>query len=216
MPAPTDSTNTTSKAGIVTDENGQRYIPSSTRADGSKRKEIKVRPGFTPNEDVKVYRTAQASRSRGKPGVPGAEAKEEEATASGTAASNKNAKRREARKKAKAAAENDDGNDEGKDAAELDIDEKREAYAEAVIQGDGKAATAVNGETATEADEEAEKEKKAKKIRKKLREARDLQQKKDRGEGLLPEQLQKAIRINELIRELDKLGLSAEDETKDS
>src|ERR1700759_5186406 len=98
----------TSKAGITTDEHGQRHIPASFRADGSVRKEIRIRPGYRPPEDVEVYknRTAEAFRNRGKDGsVPGAEAVEDggEKKLEAGAASNKNAKRREARKRAAAA-----------------------------------------------------------------------------------------------------------------
>lgn len=38
--------------------------------------------------------------------------------------------------------------------------------------------------------------------------------KKDGGEGLLPEQIAKVIKINELIRELDALGFDADGEPK--
>src|SRR4030081_2043410 len=96
---------TPSKSGIIEDQSGERHIPSSVRPDGSKRKEIKIRPGYKPPEDVEVYknRTAEGFRTRGKGGVPGAEGlKAEEGDA--TPANNKNAKRREARRKAAEAA----------------------------------------------------------------------------------------------------------------
>lgn len=95
-------------SGITTDAaTGERYIPSSVRADGSKRREIRVRPGYRPPEDVELYknRAAQAWKNRGNTGVPGAESlknENESPAKTGTAASNKNAKRREAKKKAKA------------------------------------------------------------------------------------------------------------------
>ncbi|KAF5363496.1 hypothetical protein D9756_000692 [Leucocoprinus leucothites] len=49
-------------AGIVLDpQTLERVIPESRRADGSVRKQLKVRPGFTPQEDVKRFRgTRQA------------------------------------------------------------------------------------------------------------------------------------------------------------
>ncbi|KAG9542380.1 hypothetical protein KCU97_g22058, partial [Aureobasidium melanogenum] len=94
-----------SRAGIATSATGERHIPSSIRPDGSVRKEIRVRPGYRPPEDVELYknRTAEAYKNRGKGGVPGAD------SVSATpdppsAAANKNAKRREARKKAAASA----------------------------------------------------------------------------------------------------------------
>ncbi|KAJ9475333.1 hypothetical protein PHBOTO_005414 [Pseudozyma hubeiensis] len=61
-------------AGIVERAGTQdRIIPESRRADGSVRKERKVRPGFTPVEDVVRYRPARAreaeeARKRGVPG----------------------------------------------------------------------------------------------------------------------------------------------------
>ncbi|KAL4241339.1 Partner of Y14 and mago [Abortiporus biennis] len=52
----------TSTAGIAVDPRTlERVIPESRRPDGSVRKQIKIRPGFTPQEDVKRFRgTKQA------------------------------------------------------------------------------------------------------------------------------------------------------------
>lgn len=183
---------TPSKAGIIESNNGERHIPSSLRPDGTKRKEIKIRPGYKPPEDVEVYknRTADAFRTRGSGGVPGAEGlkdtKEE-----GVASSNKNAKRREARKKAKAAEEI--GESEIKDLTE---EHKQEEKPVEVI------------------DPEAEREKKARNLKKKLKQAKELKEKKDGGAALLPEQFAKVIKINELLRELDALGFDSEGEPK--
>lgn len=176
-------------SGIVTDETGERKIPESVRADGSTRKAIKIRPGYRPPEDVEVYknRTAETFRNRGKGPVPGSEGIKDN-TKADSSASNKNAKRREARKKAKAEGEGDD-----KEKAE----KKEEVKEEVVV-----------------VDEEAEKEKKARNLKKKLRQARDLKEKKEGGGSLLPEQIAKVIKINELIRELDALGYDAEGEKK--
>ncbi|KAH7274465.1 Mago-bind domain-containing protein [Fusarium falciforme] len=175
-------------SGIVTDEaSGEREIPQSVRADGSTRKAIKIRPGYRPAEDVEVYknRTAEAFRERGKRiGIPGAAGLKDEKTEQSSAASNKNAKRREARKKAKAATEGDD------------------------------AAAAAQESKPEEVDPEVEREKKARNLKKKLKQAKELKNKKEGGEALLPEQIAKVIKINELIRELDALGFDAEGEPK--
>src|SRR3954447_24727944 len=96
-----------SKAGITTDaKTGERYIPASVRADGSKRKEIRVKPGYRPPEDVELYKTGAAAawKNRGKGGVPGAESLStgaDKTNTANTAASNKNAKRREAKRQTK-------------------------------------------------------------------------------------------------------------------
>lgn len=209
-----------SNAGITTDAvTGERFIPSSVRADGSKRREIRVRPGYKPPEDVELYRNraAAAWKNRGKTpggGVPGAEGlKPTTATttttdngtdsATGGAASNKNAKRREAKKKAKATAGGPDGETEGKSVRDLD-NWRTPAAKDAGSKVEDK----------VEEDPDAEKEKKARNLKKKIRQARELRDKKNQGEALLPEQLEKVIKIQELIRQLDGLGLDANGDKK--
>ncbi|CAO1634502.1 unnamed protein product [Jaminaea pallidilutea] len=50
-------------SGIVVDaETQQRVIPESRRADGSIRKERRVKPGFTPNEDIARFRPSRLQR----------------------------------------------------------------------------------------------------------------------------------------------------------
>jgi partner of Y14 and mago protein len=181
---------TPSKAGIVETNSGERHIPSSVRPDGTKRKEIKIRPGYKPPEDVEVYknRTADAFKNRGSGGIPGADGLKDDKE-EGSAASNKNAKRREARKKAKATEE---GGEKVKEPEKKDGGDK----AEEVV------------------DPEVEREKKARNLKKKLKQAKELKEKKEGGAALLPEQFAKVIKINELIRELDHLGFDAEGEPK--
>lgn len=193
---------TPSKAGIIEDESGDRHIPSSTRADGSKRKEIKIRPGYKPPEDVEVYKnqTAAGFRSRGQGGVPGAAGLKKEEPES-TASSNKNSKRREARRKAAATASSST-NPETEDRTETNW--RQPATNQTEVAAD---------ETV---DPEAEREKKARNLKKKLKQAKDLKEKKEGGAALLPEQFAKVIKINELIRELDALGFGPEGEPKEA
>lgn len=198
---------TPSKSGIIETQTGERHIPSSVRADGTKRKEIKIRPGYKPPEDVEVYknRSADAWKNRGGGGVPGAEGLTNDTDGAGSrvgsAASNKNAKRREARKKAKAAEE---GDEEAKGSESSDWRQGKESAVEK------------QEEPTPEADPEAERQKEAKKFLKKLKQAQALKEKSQQdGAKLLPEQFAKVIKINELIRELDQLGFDANGEPKD-
>ena len=201
MPSSTGASTPTSKAGIQTSSSGDSYIPASIRADGSTRKEIKVRPGYRPPEDVEVYknRTAQAWKGRGSGAVPGVESLRPEEDDGSNKASSKNAKRREARKKAAAVGKEDDApaDTDGRSVA-TDILDKESWRAPDQATDKGSV------------DEEAEKEKKARNLKKKLRQARELREKKDSGESLLPEQFAKVVKIQELIRELDKLGFDAD------
>ncbi|KAI9319134.1 hypothetical protein BX666DRAFT_2025466 [Dichotomocladium elegans] len=50
-------------AGIIT-VGEERWIPGSRRADGSYRKERKVRPGFTPLEDLQRYASPRARQQQ--------------------------------------------------------------------------------------------------------------------------------------------------------
>jgi len=187
----------TSKAGIATTLDGSRHIPASVRADGSVRREIKIRPGYKPPEDVEVYknRTAEAWKNKGKGGVPGAESVDSN-TSRDSAAASKNAKRREARKRAAVEKQNDEN-----------------TTSDAKLNGAGCVEQTKAEDNAV--DTEVEKQKEAKKLAKKLRQARELKDKKDHGAALLPEQFEKVIRINELIRQLDALGFDIEGEKKE-
>ena len=217
-PSATQDTSTTASSGIITLSSGERAIPSSTRPDGSTRKEIRIRPGYKPPEDVEIYknRTAQAFKNRGTGGVPGAESigdKEKQQSGS-KSASNKNAKRREARKRAKEAAGAEgeaEGTGEGATSAargeENGVNGERK-------EADDKQSKENGVTTDQKANEQVERIKQVRKLKKKLREARELEEKKERGEALLHEQFEKVIRINELVEDLDKLGINADGEPK--
>lgn len=216
MASPSPSSNTSS--GIIIDpSSGARHIPSSTRPDGSKRKEIKIRPGYKPPEDVEVYknRTAEAWKTRGaEVGVPGAEGLTTNADMKATNA--KTAKRREARKKAKAseASTNDDGIHIAEAEPQVNGIEIGASSSAKCISTGSENRPANAPKPIEPPDPEVEKEKQARNLKKKLRQARELREKKDKGEDLLPEQFEKVIKIKELIRQLDKLGFNAEGERK--
>ncbi|KAL8703766.1 MAG: hypothetical protein Q9201_003064 [Fulgogasparrea decipioides] len=205
------------KSGIITATDGERHIPASVRADGSTRKEIRIRPGYKPPEDVEVYknRTAEAWKTRGATaGVPGAAAEEHNDI---KPSSNKNAKRREARKRAKAAGEDVQNGADGNDADQKDVDVTPRQPG---VTGKGMGPESDSWRPQEKSEDstlepEAEKEKQVRNLKKKLRQARELREKKDKGENLLPEQFAKVIKINELIRQLDSLGFDAEGERKE-
>ncbi|MCJ1295525.1 hypothetical protein MMC34_007088 [Xylographa carneopallida] len=202
-------TENSTKSGIITSESGERHIPSSVRPDGTKRKEIRIRPGYKPPEDVEVYknRTAESWKTRGSGGIPGLDRGDTDGDSK--AASNKNAKRREARKKAKSsdagplADEDVEGNSDGLAAKKMN--------SSSIVKEEKQAPTSP---LASEPDPQAEREKLARNLKKKLRQAKELKDKKDQGTNLLPEQFEKVIKINELIRQLDNLGFNADGEPK--
>ena len=208
--SPSPPQSISNRSGILTTPTGDRHIPPSTRADGSLRKEIKIRPGYRPPEDVEVYknRTAEAWKTRGG-SIPGAEGlKDSEDTKS---CMGKNAKRREARKRAKAAGV--EGENESLVNDEAQVEDSQQPSIDS--KPDGKSSWRVEGSSPSqgreaEADAEADTEKQTRNLKKKLRQARELREKKDKGENLLPEQLEKVIKIQELIRQLDTLGFDSD------
>ena len=183
-------------SGIQTNLSGERHIPQSVRPDGSVRKEIKVRPGYRPPEDVEKYknRTAEGWKSRTSSGPPGLELLDGQDDTN-TGIKGKNAKRREARRRAKQADEQDPPNN-------ADSLPEEAAPQSLSNQSDQTPVGTMDDGNSPPTDQE----KQARNIKKKLRQARELQVKKESGESLLPEQFAKVIKISELIRQLDLLG----------
>lgn len=210
-----------SSSGITTTSSGARHIPSSTRPDGSKRKEIKIRPGYKPPEEIEVYknRTAEAWKTRGVGArVPGAAGLEPNASAESKGVNMKNAKRREARKKAKETGEGVNHNDAAPNDSSKTYGAETKSSAPSTFgltKENQRPETKPSAPIDADTDVDAEKDKQARNLKKKLRQARDLREKKNKGENLLPEQFEKVIKISELIRQLDGLGFNADGEPKE-
>ena len=198
-------------SGIITDEaSGERHIPESVRADGSTRKAIKIRPGYKPPEDVELYRNRAAASFRerakrmGVPGTAGLKDEKTEQPASSASASISAPAPAPVPAKPSAPTSTTPASASNNKNAK-----RREARKKAKAEDNTKQDETPKQETI---DPEVEREKKARGLKKKLKQAKDLRNKKEQGEGLLPEQIAKVIKINELIRELDALGFDAEGE----
>ncbi|KAK8854932.1 hypothetical protein IAR55_003671 [Kwoniella newhampshirensis] len=124
-------------AGIIVDPRTlERVVPQSRRSDGTVRKERKIRPGFTPQEDVGLFRPKAVARASAiSTAVPGSNrpapplaAKADnpfaqEALKEKTKAQLKNERRRE-KKREKASV----NWDEEQDDEDADDDEMKEAF----------------------------------------------------------------------------------------
>ncbi|KAG5637836.1 hypothetical protein H0H81_003041 [Sphagnurus paluster] len=130
-------------AGIAVDpQTLERVIPESKRPDGTVRKQIKIRPGFTPQEDVRRFRgTRQAqmdATALPKGHIIGWAPPPQSTAVSGSAkplskSAKKNAKRRE--KKEEKKKENVPDNWEEDEEDDATVDEKAETTkAEGVTQ----------------------------------------------------------------------------------
>lgn len=173
-------------SGIRTKADGQSFIPSSRRADGTTRKEIKVRPGYKPPEDVETYKSRTVEGWRhGSSTVPGTEAGSELHAAE---SKNKNAKRREAARKKKEESTQD----------ELDV-----GVASMTVEDKARDDAA---KVCDEQDDDQERQKKIRNALKKLRAVKELKAKKADGEKLSADQLVKISKEGEILRDLRKLG----------
>ncbi|WRT68231.1 uncharacterized protein IL334_005207 [Kwoniella shivajii] len=144
-------------SGIIVDPSTlERVIPQSKRKDGTVRKEQKVRPGFTPQEDVGRFRsTRQAqedARSSSRPTIPGSNKPKSQSASNSennpfaselrekTKAQLKNEKRREKkREKVSVNWDEDDDDEDGEgelDQAFKDVDQQRNNS----VAGEGKGA----------------------------------------------------------------------------
>ncbi|KIW14446.1 hypothetical protein PV08_07230 [Exophiala spinifera] len=187
-----------SKAGIETSADGGSYIPSSKRADGSTRKEIKVRPGYRPPEDIETYknRSAEAWKNRSQGGVPGADpvgSPNEQG-----APKSKNAKRREAaRRKGEA-------NEEAEDvlATAMQKTNLTESQTDRIKQ-DWRDPSKLQ---VNDSIQDSDPQKKIRNQLKKLKAVRELKDKRASGEKLSLDQIMKIGKESELVRDLKKLG----------
>ncbi|WWD18917.1 hypothetical protein CI109_103373 [Kwoniella shandongensis] len=122
-------------AGIIVDPKTlERVVPQSRRSDGTVRKERKIRPGFTPQEDVGLFRPKAISRENSnlipgsnRPKPPTTTQKSENPFAQEskekTKAQLKNERRREKKREKVSVNWDEDDDDDGGDA-----DEMKEAF----------------------------------------------------------------------------------------
>ncbi|KAG0037130.1 hypothetical protein BGZ82_003087 [Podila clonocystis] len=177
---PTES----SIAGISGDADA-RVIPMTRRPDGTFRKERKVRPGYTPPEDVVRYSNRVLDSAR--PAVVVAQPTQPATPKSKT--QKKNDKRKAKRK--------EDGDSDTQDTQTTDHAQTTPTPSSAP------------GESKPETKEEpVDTEKKLRALNKKLRQIEQLKERQDRGETMLPEQTDKISKMDDLIAQIQELSLS--------
>ncbi|BGP19784.1 hypothetical protein JCM10213_006446 [Rhodosporidiobolus nylandii] len=219
-------------AGISKDASGERVVAASRRPDGTYRKEIKIRPGFTPQEDVVLYRSrgqAEAERHRAvkgsvpglKPGAAvgagrgaGASAQVQAALGGMGKAARKNAKRKEKRHEDAAAVEGAGAAVGVRRKDEEDVPDAWDAEEEQAPSAAGALPPAVPSIVPAPAAEAGaaelsaeEKEKKARALRKKLRQAEQLRDRPSPAASLSAAEQEKVDKITELEAELAKLAV---------
>ncbi|KAF9434914.1 hypothetical protein BGZ76_007218 [Entomortierella beljakovae] len=193
------SSSTTKFISGIQERDDVRVIPMSRRADGSIRKERKVRPGYTPPEDVAKYtnrvldaaRPANSISSLATP-IPN----NNSSNTPKTKAQIKNEKRKAKRKE-----------DGATDSANTDQTEPSIVDPAVTTSTEPSSTSNTTTSTTTETEASVDPEKKLRALNKKLRQAQQLKEKQDNGEELLSEQLEKVSKINELMDQIAELKL---------
>ncbi|GJJ72672.1 partner of Y14 and mago [Entomortierella parvispora] len=171
-------------SGIQEKEDDVRVIPMTRRPDGTYRKERKVRPGYTPPEDVAKYTNTVLSSNRPAP-TPATPI----STTPKTKTQLKNEKRKIKRK--------EETGPESEPSMTAKSETKETAKAEQ------NATTA----TVTEAAEPVDTEKKLRALSKKLRQIEQLKERQDKGETLIPEQVEKISKLEEIMAQIAELKI---------
>ncbi|KAK4053875.1 hypothetical protein OIO90_003712 [Microbotryomycetes sp. JL221] len=208
-------------AGISHSLEGDRIVAASRRPDGSVRKEIKIRPGYTPEEDVKKFRSQRMAeaeaRAASRPRIPGLPSAAVQAALNGAARPSKstsNSNRKDA-----AAATQRDGQGNNKKAGTSPVRESwDEDGADDVKQtASSTRSQAQTGTGGAESENAADKDavesldqaRRIRAIKKKLRQAEALRERQQAGLYLPPSERAKADSVAELAEELAQLDIGS-------
>ncbi|KAF8936083.1 hypothetical protein BGZ47_009654 [Haplosporangium gracile] len=181
----------------IQDREDERVIPMTRRPDGTFRKERKIRPGYTPPEDVAKYtnRVLESVRPTPTPtATPAANANANSTPKSKTQL--KNDKRKAKRKEEAVAAE----------LAGYPTATNNTTLKSTTIT-DSTAAGAATDSTDTVATGPVDPEKKLRALNKKLRQVEQLKERQAKGETMLPEQIEKIDKMNDLLAQIAELSL---------
>ncbi|KAG0297879.1 hypothetical protein BGZ97_004207 [Linnemannia gamsii] len=180
----------------IQEREDERVIPMTRRPDGTFRKERKVRPGYTPPEDVAKYtnRVLESVRPTPAPTAPAT------AAANSTPKSKtqlKNDKRKAKRKEEAVAAEL-----AGYPAATNNIAPKSTTATDSTA-----ASTTEPAGNAAATTGPVDPEKKLRALNKKLRQVEQLKERQAKGETMLPEQIEKIDKMDDLLAQIAELSL---------
>ncbi|KAK3848063.1 MAG: hypothetical protein J3R72DRAFT_429773 [Linnemannia gamsii] len=184
----------------IQEREDERVIPMTRRPDGTFRKERKIRPGYTPPEDVAKYTNRVIESAR--PIAPSTPSPSAAAAADNTPKSKsqlKNDKRKAKRKEDAVVAEL-------AGYPTVSLTPKTTPIAPAT-------ATTVDSNAATESTDNStttglvDPEKKLRALNKKLRQVEQLKERQAKGETMLPEQIEKIHKMDDLLAQIAELSI---------
>ncbi|KAG9071922.1 hypothetical protein KI688_006141 [Linnemannia hyalina] len=180
----------------IQEREDERVIPMTRRPDGTFRKERKVRPGYTPPEDVTKYTNRVLESVRPTPPPPPPPPVD---TTPKSKAQLKNDKRKAKRKEEAVAAEL-----AGYPTATAT--NNNDTPKSSTTTSDSTTAAATDS-TEAPATGPVDPEKKLRALNKKLRQVEQLKERQAKGETMLPEQLEKIDKMDDLLAQIAELSL---------
>ncbi|KAF9194713.1 hypothetical protein BGZ51_007940 [Haplosporangium sp. Z 767] len=183
-----------SVAGILEKDTDVRVIPMTRRPDGTIRKERKVRPGYTPPEDVAKYTNQVLNSAR--PVAPSSSSSLNSSSAPKTKTQMKNDKRKAKRKEEAAVID-----------AALAAGSIPEQLSNNATSTEQKQESAADTITTATAHTSVDPEKKLRALNKKLRQVEQLKERQEKGETMLPEQIEKISKMDELLAQIAELSI---------
>ncbi|KAF0479563.1 fog: zn-finger [Gigaspora margarita] len=189
------STNKSAPSGIVTTETNERVIPASRRADGTLRKERRVRPGFVPKEDIIRYKNKFVAE-REPVSSPEVEPPK-------TKTQKKNAKRKAKKKEDVKVIEGEELETPANEENDQEIDQLQNKMTNIKISSEENLDSLDTTVITIEQLEATAKKIKA--LEKKIRQIERIKEKETNGEVLLNEEKEKMSKLPQLIEELNTL-----------
>lgn len=187
-------------SGIVTTDNNERVIPATKRADGTVRKERRVRPGFVPQEDIARYKNpwVEETKPPSKPQLPKSKAQI------------KNEKRNKKKEERKNENNLESINNEHNRVVEEDsLGQLQSKISEMSVNESNESPTAPTASITIEQLENTTK--KIKVLEKKIRQMERIKEKQARGEALKLEEEEKLSKLESIQEELRRLKQGDED-----
>ncbi|KAG0067051.1 hypothetical protein BGZ89_006555 [Linnemannia elongata] len=178
----------------IQEREDERVIPMTRRPDGTFRKERKIRPGYTPPEDVAKYTNRVLESVRPTPPPPAAPAAD---STPKSKAQLKNDKRKAKRKEEAVAAE----------LAGYPTATNNNATPKSTATVTDSTAAAATDSTEAAATGPVDPEKKLRALNKKLRQVEQLKERQAKGETMLPEQIEKIDKMDDLLAQIAELSL---------
>ncbi|RIB00751.1 hypothetical protein C2G38_2129228 [Gigaspora rosea] len=200
------STDKAAPSGIVTTEANERVIPASRRADGTLRKERRVRPGFVPQEDIIRYKNKFVAEREpvSSPKVEPPKTKSQKKNAKRNAKKKEGIKVIEGELETPANEENDQEIDQEIDQeSDQEIDQLQNKMTNVKISSEENRDSLDTTVITIEQLEATSKKIKA--LEKKIRQIERIKEKETRGEVLLDEEKEKMNKLPQFIEELNTL-----------